>query len=781
MSTLRTFSKIIESGSNARSSATNNNNILPQIEQLENIKVAVRVRPLFDNEQDCEESLSVLDDATVIVKKGLTRSEMFFDRVFTKECSQEEVYQTVREIIDAVLKGYNGTVFAYGQTGTGKTHTMLGIDFNFNEEKSTMEYVLRQESKGIIPRSVEQILSYIKKTKNTIRYKIYCSYLEIYNERIYDLLSYSEKNVHLDIREDKRRGLYVQDLTTVQVTKEEDIYKLMEQGAHNRSVAATDMNERSSRSHTIFQMFIEQEPLNRDSKGSDDCLAKVSKLNLVDLAGSEKWNTFSNPKMECKRIQELTSINQSLSTLGNCISALMQPGRSHIPFRDSKLTRLLQDSLGGNTKTLFVATVSSSLLALEETLSTLKFADRAKRVVVAAKINEVVDDAVLIKRYEAEISRLRKELKSNQRTNMQIKALTEDNNQLRQEVEHLKQAISQGKHNGNSCNCNKSNTASESINVRIHKKLDILEDIESEQRDREKELDGYHMWLHSIPVQYDGEQHSLDIKDRLKLMENSVELQHKELARTKKLFIRDLAIVKDELSDKNTDLIKAYKKIDLLESQCGQSRKNINPAPIPVVEVSDNQNKILLESGISAFRTDLISMMGEHLLESESMTNPSQLVEDLKEIVDGCSEALEETISKCFKNQPRVPAIPINDDCEESAILRNYWQDTISKQLADSQEQHREMYILSGVMRNSISRAVNLIKKHSTNEQSSHHDRQQLQLSLEEIVKNLDRTITKPSLANNEKENMPPPTTPIYSKSLSTTNMPLKTINIQQR
>jgi phage anti-repressor protein len=150
--------------------------------------------------------------------------------------------------------------------------------------------------------------------RGNIRYKIYCSYLEIYNERIYDLLSFNEKNIHLDIREDKKRGLYVQDLTTVHVTKEEDIFKLMEQGAMNKSVAQTEMNERSSRSHTIFQMFIEQEMTH--PKTEEEALTKVSKLNLVDLAGSEKWNTFSAMKMEGKRIQEMTSINQSLSTLG---------------------------------------------------------------------------------------------------------------------------------------------------------------------------------------------------------------------------------------------------------------------------------------------------------------------------------------------------------------------------------------------------------------------------------------------------------------------------------
>lgn len=141
-----------------------------------------------------------------------------------------------------------------------------------------------QENRGIIPRSVEHILSTIRKTKKTTRYRVYCSYLEIYNEKIFDLLNYNDKISHLDIREDRKKGVYVQDLTTVCVTKEEEIFALMERGAKNRSMASTDMNERSSRSHTIFQMFIEQEPLNPSSP--EEAVVKVSKLNLVDLAGS---------------------------------------------------------------------------------------------------------------------------------------------------------------------------------------------------------------------------------------------------------------------------------------------------------------------------------------------------------------------------------------------------------------------------------------------------------------------------------------------------------------
>lgn len=207
---------------------------------------------------------------------------------------------------------------------------MMGIDFNREMESIPSEalsqtrgtdpkYAKLLETKGIIPRSVQHILDHINNTNHEIRWRIFCSYLEIYNEKIFDLLSLSSdaRQQQLEIREDRTRGLYVQDLTAVLVTREADIYDLMQQGAKNRSMAQTDMNERSSRSHTIFQLFIEQTPINPQK--DEDRIVRMSKLNLVDLAGSEKWSTFSRFKMQDKRIQELTSINQSLSTLGVCM------------------------------------------------------------------------------------------------------------------------------------------------------------------------------------------------------------------------------------------------------------------------------------------------------------------------------------------------------------------------------------------------------------------------------------------------------------------------------
>ncbi|KAL9656676.1 hypothetical protein ABK040_002946 [Willaertia magna] len=660
ISSVNSLSKIVEGGSDFKRKVKPT--LFSHSEQSENIKVAIRVRPSMDYENEYEEAISVVDETTIVIKKGKARSEMFFDRVFPKESSQAEIYETVKETIEAVTKGYNGTVFAYGQTGTGKTFTMLGLDFSVDSfsEYTPMKYVVLNEKKGIIPRSVEHILSHIKKTKKINRYRIYCSYLEIYNEKIYDLLNYNEKANHLDVREDKKKGFFVPDLTTVCVTREEEIYALMEKGARNRSMASTDMNERSSRSHTIFQMFIEQEPINPSN--SEEAVVKISKLNLVDLAGSEKWNTIYSQRMGERRIQEMTSINQSLSTLGNCISALNQCGRTHIPFRDSKLTRLLQDSLGGNTKTVFVATVSPSVLAYEETHSTLKFADRAKRVVVTTKVNEVVDDSILLKRYEKEIGRLRQIVDQNSKAQTRLDSLIEENTKLREENCKLTDIIKNNK-DGNSYH---GDVYSENIHLKIHKKLEILEEIERDQRGREKELEQYHDWLHSIPVKYDGEEHSLQLKERLILMEMSVKMQARELERTKNLFLRDIKIVKDELHEKTVGLQVVEKKLKEKQQMISELQNKLNDKNVKIAkevvkkkelkdcsgimsEIKSRQSLNLnhLTSGIESFRNNLISMIKEHLNETigSTLEDTSFIGEEISELILGCSEALDETIS----------------------------------------------------------------------------------------------------------------------------------------
>jgi hypothetical protein len=289
---------------------------------------------------------------------------------------------------------------------------------------------------GLIPRAGRYIFEEIAAQRSRdpdgvaafTEYRVSCSYLELYNEKLFDLLSRGhgeevrrgKNNRGLDIRQDKAtQGVFVPGAAQIVIENEHDLLSLLWEGARHRAVAATNMNEHSSRSHTILQVTIERRPregvdLSKLPTGREE-LARVlrAKLNLVDLAGSEtmKHHTMARKQFTNQRIAELTSINQSLSSLGNCIRAL-EKGAKHVPYRDSKLTRLLQDSLGGNTKTSFVVTVSPSDLARGETLSTLQFADRAKRVVVHAYANEELASGDELVKANHEIVRLREMMKN---------------------------------------------------------------------------------------------------------------------------------------------------------------------------------------------------------------------------------------------------------------------------------------------------------------------------------------------------------------------------------
>ncbi len=334
-----------------------------------------------------------------------------FDRVYAPDTPQRAIYEeSARGAVSNVLQGYNASIIAFGQTGAGKTHTMTGE--------------LTGEERGIIPRAVDDVFAHIQAgTGERCKFLVRASYLQIYNEVISDLLKPEATN--LAVREDRRRGVHVDGLSEWVVRSSADVYSLMERGAAARATGATKLNELSSRSHAIFILIVEKSSL--DAEGAVAALAggaagaalrqsvRVGKLNLVDLAGSERVHLTGATG---KRLEESKKINQSLSALGNVIAALTapRPGRGgmgprpHVPYRDSKLTRILEDSLGGNCKTTFMAMVSPAVEAFAESLSTLKFAHRAKCVRNAPRVNEDLDHAALLRKYERELKRLRAEL-----------------------------------------------------------------------------------------------------------------------------------------------------------------------------------------------------------------------------------------------------------------------------------------------------------------------------------------------------------------------------------
>ncbi|XP_012274142.1 kinesin-like protein KIF3B [Orussus abietinus] len=312
--------------------------------------------------------------------------EFTFDAVYDWNAKQGEIYEeTVRPLVSSVLDGFNGTIFAYGQTGTGKTYTMEG-------SKNDLE------RRGIIPRSFEHIFDRIGRTEN-MQYLVRASYLEIYQEEIRDLL-HPDQTLRFELKEKPDTGVFVKDLSTSVCKSAAEIQHLMNTGNQNRTIGATNMNEHSSRSHAIFLITIEMGSIG-DSAG-----IRVGRLNLVDLAGSERQSKTGSSG---ERLKEASKINLSLSVLGNVISALVDPKTSHVPYRNSKLTRLLQDSLGGNSKTIMIANIGPASYNYDETLTTLRYANRAKDIKNKPRINEDPKDA-LLRQYQEEINRLKEKL-----------------------------------------------------------------------------------------------------------------------------------------------------------------------------------------------------------------------------------------------------------------------------------------------------------------------------------------------------------------------------------
>uniref|UniRef100_A0A7S1SCL8 Kinesin-like protein n=1 Tax=Alexandrium catenella TaxID=2925 RepID=A0A7S1SCL8_ALECA len=311
-----------------------------------------------------------------------------FDSVYDENTVQTQFYdQTGYAIVECVMDGYNGTIFAYGQTGTGKTHTMVGP-------------AEPEELHGVIPRTFSHIFNNINMCPSK-KFLVRASYLEIYNEEIRDLLSKNPK-AKLELKDHPDGGVFVKDLSNLIVKGVNDLRQVMEVGQKNRSVASTKMNNESSRSHSIFTITIETSETGADSKDH----IRVGKMNMVDLAGSERQ---SKTGASGDTLKEATKINMSLSALGNVISALVDSKSSFIPYRDSKLTRLLQDSLGGNTKTVMCACIGPVDYNYDETLSTLRYAYRAKSIKNKPKINEDPKDA-MIREFQDEITRLRMQL-----------------------------------------------------------------------------------------------------------------------------------------------------------------------------------------------------------------------------------------------------------------------------------------------------------------------------------------------------------------------------------
>jgi len=342
-----------------------------------------------------EETLEALSCRDMRVHRpGQEPLTLRFDRVLAPAATQEQVYDAVHPVVDSVVtRGSNGTILAYGQTGSGKTHTMLGE-------------ALVGQGRGVIAYALEYLFHQVQSNSGTdhsclpggqhpcqVTTQVYVSFAEVYNEQVFDLLSRqqdagraemiggaapSNSRSKLEVREDRDGSISVPGLTIVHVRSLSQALEVLRFGVARRACGDNTVNPSSSRSHAVFTVCIER--LNGEAVGTP----KVSKLSLVDLAGSEKLHPRAT--MSSAAVQELTCINRSLSALGKCVAALADPRRVHIPCRDSKLTRLLQDSLKGQSRTAMIVCASVAAAALEESISSLLFAHRARRAIVPARL-----------------------------------------------------------------------------------------------------------------------------------------------------------------------------------------------------------------------------------------------------------------------------------------------------------------------------------------------------------------------------------------------------------
>ncbi|XP_068136147.1 kinesin-like protein KIF13B isoform X2 [Hyperolius riggenbachi] len=377
------------------------------------VKVAVRLRPMNKRELDLhtkcvvdvEKDQIILYPSNTNLSKGDARSQpkvFAYDHCFwsmdesvtEKFAGQDVVFQCLGEnILQNAFEGYNACIFAYGQTGSGKSYTMMGT----------------ADQPGLIPRLCSTLFERTQKeTTEELSFKVEVSYMEIYNEKVRDLLDPKGSRQSLKVREHKVLGPYVDGLSKLAVASYKDIESLMSEGNKSRTVAATNMNEESSRSHAVFNIILTHTITDVQSGTSGE---KVSKLSLVDLAGSER---ATKTGAAGERLKEGSNINKSLTTLGLVISALADQGagknkNKFVPYRDSVLTWLLKDSLGGNSKTAMVATVSPAADNYDETLSTLRYADRAKNIVNHAVVNED-PNARIIRELREEVEKLRVQL-----------------------------------------------------------------------------------------------------------------------------------------------------------------------------------------------------------------------------------------------------------------------------------------------------------------------------------------------------------------------------------
>nr|XP_014094676.1 kinesin-like protein Klp68D [Bactrocera oleae] len=593
------------------------------------VQVVVRCRPISNKEQSegSEEVVAVYPNRGVVEIKNLTEAnkeqrKMFtYDAAYDACATQINLYnEVVFPLVSSVLDGFNGCIFAYGQTGTGKTFTMEGVRGN-------------EDLKGIIPRTFEQIWLHINRTEN-FQFLVDVSYLEIYMEELRDLLKPNSK--HLEVRE-RGSGVYVPNLHAINCKSVDDMLNVMHIGNKNRTVGFTNMNEHSSRSHAIFMIRIEMCDIETNT-------IKVGKLNLIDLAGSERQ---SKTGASAERLKEASKINLALSSLGNVISALAE-NSPHVPYRDSKLTRLLQDSLGGNSKTIMIANIGPSAYNYNETLTTLRYASRAKTIQNKPVKNEDPQDAKL-KEYQEEIERLKRLIAPKQQRTEKVSKKRQrkpkkekvNNEVVQLEVEESEEEPESDKEN--EAEVAKSNVELERERVETAKLATKLAELESQlvrggknlldtYSERQLELEKKLVQIaerkkREIEIQQQlelQEETTLEIRETVTSLEQEVELKKRKLS---KCYAKYLAL-QQELNDCKYDHNQDLRELEMAQNELVKELKRQlliidNFVPVEVKQRLYTQAKYDEEQEEWKFSTT--PMIGEqHSLTKRPVSHPQR-------------------------------------------------------------------------------------------------------------------------------------------------------------
>lgn len=393
------------------------------------MRVFARIRPMNSVESNSRRIVEVLDDQVLVFDPpsedysqdysqwesrtpGRKQNKNFrfrFDKVFDDNSSNYDVFEAVtKNLIQSFLDGYNCAVFAYGATGSGKTYTMLG----------------RKENPGVIFLTIMELFRLFESRSRDDEMNISISYFEIYNEFVYDLLT-TQSGKHMIVQEDPKRGVTIRNLSVHEPRNADHLLEMLHEGNKNRSQHPTDANAESSRSHAIFQVFLRKRDVNQMSIGQET--VAFSKMSLIDLAGSERASVSCRTSSKKSLQREGSNINKSLLALGNCINALSRKRSSHIPYRDSKLTLLLRDSLGGSCKTAMIAVASPSSLSYEDTHNTLIYANRAKGIQINPTKN-LISTSLKSHDFSKAIDTMTRKMSN----------LEEENNRLKSELEKLK-------------------------------------------------------------------------------------------------------------------------------------------------------------------------------------------------------------------------------------------------------------------------------------------------------------------------------------------------------